>query len=54
MTHTPQFNVSGTDRDGQNDNCGTADPGLSWVYVIFELFSTGFVSPLAQKCNTCP
>jgi hypothetical protein len=27
---------------------------LSWVSVILELFSTGFVSLLAQKCNTDP
>ena len=32
LTHTPRFNVSGTDRDGPNDNCGTVDPGFEWGF----------------------
>jgi hypothetical protein len=35
MTHMPHFNVNGTDRDGQSDNCDAGDSGFQVVFLWF-------------------
>jgi hypothetical protein len=35
MTHMPHFNVNGTDRDGQSDDCCAGDSGFQVVFLWF-------------------
>jgi len=45
MTHMPHFNVNGTDRDGQNDNCDAGDSGFQVAPLWFPSFLVWIPEP---------